>query len=874
MKPIVDTHIRIPRSQSYRREIKQLRRKLTLDNPEYINRLKLGKSTWKVADKIEAYVLTNDELIVPRGYVKMVKELFPGITFDDQRASGEVLSQAPLFPFELREYQKDAVSKMKKKQQGVVIIPCGGGKTVVAVELIRRIKTTTIILVHTLDLLSQWKDVLKSAGVNAGQIGNGKCEVKPVTIAMVQTLFKKLNEFDSRWYEQWGCIIQDECLIGNTLIPMADGTLKEIKNMQLDDQVVSFNPITLRTSTGRVTKIHEASTTDLIRIRTSQSIIECTPNHRLWVYRDGGLKKIIANDIKPEDYLPAPRQLPHNTRRANETVENSVLRFYAAVSMCGHVSKDCNSIKIEISKDKEWYERIVKDFATLRQVKKYSSKTTYRGTLLLTICDPDIKSELISKAGVVAGKKSKVITIPDWIFKLPLRQIAVFISTCFSCEGNVGDKALFIGVCSSDFIKRLQLLLLKFGIGSNQMEIDRSSKANCNNVFRCSITGEHLARYESVIGLNLPRKQASLIKEIQSSRALGETLPVMDMVFQASKELKIGCKVLSQRYNIYLDKRSRSITRNTVAKLLDLGNGRSQIVDEIERLSRIRLLKVTNIQQLTIQPTAVYDLTVEADHTFCANGLFTSNCHRAPAHTYYQVINHFPARFRFGLTATPDREDGLTPLMYYIFGDPVYEIERKTLVKQGYLTPVSVQPIHTEFEYPYYGPADMAAMLDELVKDVDRNAHIVAEVFGAVEAGHTCLVLTGRVEHAEYLHQKIKSLGIPSNVLLGKVKKADREKVRKNVLNGKIKAIIATTVADEGLDIPNLSAVFFTFPGKAQARILQRAGRIMRPSPGKPEAIIYDFVDLNIKPLKRQYFQRRKAYHQLRAALFKPQIME
>ena len=452
MKAIVDTHIRIPRLKSYRREIKQLRRKLTLDNPEYINRLKLGKSTWKIADKIEAYVLTDDELIVPRGSVKMVKEIFPGITFDDLRARGSALSEAFMLPFELRDYQKDAVSKMKRRQQGVVIIPCGGGKTVIAVDLIRRLKTTTIILVHTLDLLSQWKEVLKSAGVNAGQIGNGAYDIKPVTISMVQTLFKQLKEHDPEWYEQWGCLICDEF-------------------------------------------------------------------------------------------------------------------------------------------------------------------------------------------------------------------------------------------------------------------------------------------------------------------------------------------------------------------------------------------------------------------------------HHVPARTFQHVVSRFPAKYRFGLSATPDREDGLTPLMYYIFGDPVYEIDRKTLVKQGYLTPVSVLPIHTDFEYPYYGPADMAAMLDELVKDADRNAHIVAEVFGAIEAGHSCLVLTGRVEHAEYLHEKILSLGIPAEVLLGKVKKADREKVRKSVLNGATKAIVATTVADEGLDIPNLSAVFFTFPGKAQARILQRAGRIMRPSPGNPEAIIYDFVDLNIKPLKRQYYQRRKAYHQLRATI-------
>ena len=874
MKFVVDRHIRIPRVAENKQGIRELKKRLTFDNPEYINRVMMGKSTWNVEEKIEAFSITEDQLIIPRGCAGLVKEIFSDIEFNDCRTEGNPLPEIPVLPFELRDYQLEAARLMKRKEQGVIIIPCGGGKTVVAVDLIRQLKTTTIILVHTLDLLSQWKDVLNTAGVDAGEIGNGKFEVKPVTIATVQTLSKMSNKLTKEWFEMWGCVIQDECFVGETHISMAEGTLKMIKDIQINDRVVSLNPITLRTGTGRVTKIHTSIATDLVRIRTGQSIIECTPTHRLWVYRDGRLTKIIANNIQSDDYLPAPRKLPHNIRRANNTVEDAVLRFYAAVSMCGHVSKDCNTIKIEISKDKEWYQKIVEDFVTLRSLKKYVVKITSRGTLLLKISDPNIKGELISKAGVVSGKKSKVITIQDWIFRLPLRQIAVFISTCFSCEGNVSDKALMINVCSSVFIKQLQLLLLKFGIGSSYQIIDRTKKLHHNTIYRCTIAGENLARFESLIGLNLPRKQILLLQGIQTSRTSGEILPLMDKVLKAGEELGITTHDLSHKYKIAADKRGKSITRITIKRLLDLGGGKSQVVDEIERLSKIRLLKILNIQRIKVENIPVFDLTVENDHTFCANGIFTSNCHRAPAKTFYNVVNQFPAKYRFGLTATPDREDGLTPFMYFTFGDGIYEIERKTLVKAGFLTSVSVQPIITDFEYPYYGPDDMAAMLDTLIHDGDRNAHIVAEVFGAIEGGHTCLVLTGRVEHAEYLHKKIQSLGITTDLLLGKVKKADREKVRKSVLKGEVKVIVATTVADEGLDIPNLSAVFFTFPSKAHARILQRAGRIMRPSPGKPEPIIFDFADMNIRPLKRQYYQRKKAYHQLRATILNLKILE
>ena len=414
MKFLVDTHIRIPRNGVDRDLLKRLQRELTFDNPDYLNRIRLGKSTWNVPEKIEAFRITGEELIIPRGCSRIVREIFGTVEYDDRRSLGVSLPVIPKMQFKLRDYQEEAAQLMRRKHQGVVIIPCGGGKTVVAVDAIRQVQVTTIVMVHTLDLLSQWKEVLKTAGVEAGEIGNGKFEVKPITIATVQTLSKMLNKLTKGWLEQWGCVILDES-------------------------------------------------------------------------------------------------------------------------------------------------------------------------------------------------------------------------------------------------------------------------------------------------------------------------------------------------------------------------------------------------------------------------------HRAPAKTFYRVINHFPAKYRFGLTATPEREDGLTPLLYFLFGDPIFEIDRKSLVAKGYLTAVAVQPIFTVFNYPYYGPDDRNAMLDTMVNDIERNMHIAAEVAGVVEGGHTCLVLTGRVEHAELLTAKIQRLGIRAEALLGKVKKPERDIIRKKMIVGELKVIVATSVADEGLDLPNLSAVFFTFPSKALARILQRSGRVMRP---------------------------------------------
>ena len=210
MKWLVDTHIHIPRNEVDRDLLKRLKRELTFDNPEYITRVRMNKSTWNIAEKIEAYKITGDELIIPRGCNRIVRDIFGAVKYDDCRSTGVHLPAVPKLPFKLRDYQDEAARQMKRKHQGVVIIPCGGGKTAVAVDAIRRVGTTTIVMVHTLDLLSQWKEVLKTTGIEAGEIGNSKFDVKPITIATVQTLSKMLNKLAKEWFEQWGCIINDE----------------------------------------------------------------------------------------------------------------------------------------------------------------------------------------------------------------------------------------------------------------------------------------------------------------------------------------------------------------------------------------------------------------------------------------------------------------------------------------------------------------------------------------------------------------------------------------------------------------------------------------------------------------------------------------
>jgi DNA excision repair protein ERCC-3 len=128
-------------------------------------------------------------------------------------------------PFELRDYQKDAVDAFYRTGSqdggsGVVVLPCGAGKTIVGIAAMARLHCATLILTTNVTSVRQWKrEVLEKTELTEDQVGeyNGTCkEVRPVTIATYQILthrkskeaeFSHVRLFNER---DWGLIIYDE----------------------------------------------------------------------------------------------------------------------------------------------------------------------------------------------------------------------------------------------------------------------------------------------------------------------------------------------------------------------------------------------------------------------------------------------------------------------------------------------------------------------------------------------------------------------------------------------------------------------------------------------------------------------------------------
>ncbi|MCO5993146.1 DNA repair helicase XPB [Actinoallomurus rhizosphaericola] len=120
--------------------------------------------------------------------------------------------------WELRAYQRDAAESFWHGGSGVVVLPCGAGKTIVGAAAMAHASATTLILVTNTVSAHQWKqELLRRTSLTEDEIGEytgTKKEIRPVTIATYQVLttrrkgvYTHLELFDAR---DWGLILYDE----------------------------------------------------------------------------------------------------------------------------------------------------------------------------------------------------------------------------------------------------------------------------------------------------------------------------------------------------------------------------------------------------------------------------------------------------------------------------------------------------------------------------------------------------------------------------------------------------------------------------------------------------------------------------------------
>lgn len=231
--------------------------------------------------------------------------------------------------------------------------------------------------------------------------------------------------------------------------------------------------------------------------------------------------------------------------------------------------------------------------------------------------------------------------------------------------------------------------------------------------------------------------------------------------------------------------------------------------------------------------------------------VIVDECHRCAgtvnqATMFSKVLNNLAAPYKYGLSATLHRADGLIPCTFALLGGVAHsvpdsavhtmqvKIERKdTGVK------ISRACLDTDGTLVY------AKLINYLAEHKRRNLIISDDLFKLSEQGHSIILLSDRVEHLNELYRLLPTEQQNDAVILhGKVKKTDRELALEQMRNKEKHILLATyQLAKEGLDAPCLDRLLLATPVKDYAIVVQSVGRIARVCEGKGTPVVYDYVD-------------------------------
>jgi superfamily II DNA or RNA helicase len=181
-------------------------------------------------------------------------------------------------------------------------------------------------------------------------------------------------------------------------------------------------------------------------------------------------------------------------------------------------------------------------------------------------------------------------------------------------------------------------------------------------------------------------------------------------------------------------------------------------------------------------------------------------------------------------------------MLWWHLGDAVYQITNAQLARSGHVIPPKIEWLFTDFVGPEKR-LDWSKLITTMTKDDGRNEVIINRVLDACKDGRQILVLSDRVDHCTWIAETLRQHSISAEPLVGRMTKKQRIEVLERADKREIQVVCATTVADEGLDLPSLDTVVLTTPSKALGRIQQRIGRVMRPHPKKKSPIVIDCVD-------------------------------
>jgi len=293
---------------------------------------------------------------------------------------------------------------------------------------------------------------------------------------------------------------------------------------------------------------------------------------------------------------------------------------------------------------------------------------------------------------------------------------------------------------------------------------------------------------------------------------------------------------------------------------------KSEIANFIDG-ARVGILQSTKVQT----DADKYDVTICMIQTICRrefpDGFFDQygftifdECHHLGASYFCQALRKIQTKYMLGLSATPDREDGLSCIFEHFLGEAVYKLTTRAPDKEAVVKAIwfhSEDPVYSEVPVNWRGEVITARLINQIAEFEPRSQKIMTmiEEYMSVPERYI-LILSDRISHLEWFEKAIRSQYPECKVgyYIGGMKQTILDENA-----DKCKILLATyQMCSEAFSVKKLNTIVLTTPRK---RVEQSTGRIFREriDERKVSPHIIDIIDSH-ECLVRRWYVRNKFY--------------
>ncbi|HEY4219142.1 MAG TPA: DUF3427 domain-containing protein [Gemmatimonadaceae bacterium] len=230
--------------------------------------------------------------------------------------------------------------------------------------------------------------------------------------------------------------------------------------------------------------------------------------------------------------------------------------------------------------------------------------------------------------------------------------------------------------------------------------------------------------------------------------------------------------------------------------------------------------------------------------------------HHAAAASYERLLTRLTPVELLGLTATPERSDGL-PILHWFDNRIAAELRLWDAIEQHRLVPFSYFGIADELDLrdvPWRrGTGYDVSGLTNAITSTDAWARMVVKQFLDRLAGAESIRALGfcvSVDHARYMARVFSESGVPAVAVSADTRDDERVRALRDLEAGHVNVVFSVDIFNEGVDVPTVNSLMMLRPTESPLLFLQQLGRGLRKAQGKSVCTVLDFVGQHRKEFR------------------------